>query len=107
MPPHHPEFLFDAASTKTKGAGMLGYLKDAFYTLKDGVRRYEIGESECQARLICELHQKSVGRSFKTWANTILDVLGVESYLERTSFGARTKSVMKGKHSRVASFDHS
>jgi len=64
-------------------------------TFKDGIRRYEIGESECQARLVCELHQKAVGRSFKSWLNTVLNTLGVEDYLESTTFGARTKSVMK------------
>lgn len=39
--------------------------------------------------------QKAMGRSFKSWTNNILDLLGVESMVERSSFGARTKSVMK------------
>ena len=36
-----------------------------------------------------------MGRSFKSWSTTILDLFGVESYLEKTAFSARTKSVMK------------
>jgi hypothetical protein len=36
-----------------------------------------------------------VGRSFKSWANTILELAGIENYLDSMKFGARTKSVMK------------
>lgn len=91
----YPEFGYvENAASKAK-LGLSGYLKDVFSTFKDGVRRYEIGESECQARLICEMNQKAVGRSFKSWANTVLDLLGVESMLDKTTFHARTKNVMK------------
>lgn len=95
IPRPYPSFgYFDSASAKVKN-GLSSYLKDVMSTFKDGVRRYEIGESECQARLVCELHQKAVGRSFKSWLNTVLDTFGVEDYLESTTFGARTKSAMK------------
>jgi len=46
IPAHYQEFLVDNAA-KTKG-GVLGYFREAFTTLKDGVRRYEIGEADCQ-----------------------------------------------------------
>lgn len=106
IPRPYPEFGYieNAASKAKQGLG--GYIKDVFSTFKDGVRRYEIGESECQARLICEMNQKAVGRSFKSWANTVLDLLGVEGYLEKSSFGARTKSVMKDLYRAARSGMH-
>lgn len=90
----YPSFAFDAVSAKSKG-GVFSYVKDVFSTLKDGVRRYEISESECQARLMCELNQKAVGRSFKSWANSLFDLFNVEDFLEKTAFTARTKSTAK------------
>ena len=106
IPRPYPEFGYieNAASKAKQGLG--GYIKDVISTLKDGVRRYEIGESECQARLICEMNQRAVGRSFKSWANTVLDLLGVEGYLEKSSFGARTKSVMKDLYRAARSGMH-
>lgn len=47
VPPVYPDFFVEGAATKAKG-GILSFFRDAFSTLKDGVRRYEIGESECQ-----------------------------------------------------------
>ena len=74
---------------------MSSYIRDAYSILKDGIKRYEVAEPECQARIVCELHQRPVGRSFKSWANTLLDIMGAEEYLDSMKFGARTKSVMK------------
>lgn len=84
----------DTVSAKSKG-GVFTYIRDVFSTLKDGVKRYEISESECQARLMCELNQKAVGRSFKSWANSVFDLFNVEDFLEKSAFSARTKSTAK------------
>ena len=81
-------------SSKAKG-GLFTYVKDVFSTLKDGVKRYEISESECQARLMCELNQKAVGRSLKSWANSVFDLFNVEDYLDKSTFTSRTKSTAK------------
>lgn len=89
-----PSSILDKTSANVK-SGMNSYIRDAYSVLKDGIKRYEVAEPECQARIVCELHQKPVGRSFKSWANTILDIMGVEDYLDSMKFGARTKSVMK------------
>lgn len=75
--------------------GLFSYVKDVFSTLKDGVKRYEISESECQARLMCELNQKAVGRSLKSWANSVFDLFNVEDYLDKSTFTSRTKSTAK------------
>ena len=88
-----------AKGAKASGVAFTGnvanYFRDVLSTVKDGIRRYEVAEPECQARLVCELHQKAVGRSLKSWATTLLDVFRVEDYLESTAFGARTKSAIK------------
>lgn len=45
-------------------------------TLKDGLRRYDLSESECQTRLICELNHKAIGRSLRSWMTILLEFFG-------------------------------
>lgn len=50
-------------------------LREMYSTFREGLKRYEISESECQARLICELNQKAVGRSARNWAKVLIDFI--------------------------------
>lgn len=50
-------------------------IRDIYSTFRDGLKRYEISESECQARLVCELNQKVIGRSLRNWAKVMTDFI--------------------------------
>ena len=60
--------------------GILSTLMDVYSVLSTGLRRYEIAEPECQARLVCEVNQKAIGRSLGGFTATLLDLIGYDNH---------------------------
>lgn len=91
-----PDELGD--SPQNRFVTLMSSLKEVYGIFKSGLRRYEITDSDCQSRIICEVHQKAIGRSSSlgTITASLLDVIGVESHLDRSNaFSERAKSVIK------------
>jgi len=67
-------------SPQNRFATLMTSLKEVFGVLRTGLRRYEITESDCQSRIICEVHQRAIGRSSALGSITtsILDLIGYE-----------------------------
>ncbi|XP_054167365.1 uncharacterized protein LOC128964753 [Oppia nitens] len=63
---------------------LMSSLRDVYGIIKNGLRRYEITDSDCQSRIICEVHQKAVGRStpLATFTAQLMDIIGLEKHLE-------------------------
>ena len=64
---------------------LVSSLRDVFGIVRNGLRRYEITDSDCQSRIICELHQKTIGNSGRSGASLgsltahMLDLIGYGS----------------------------
>lgn len=61
-----------------KGVDMLySSLRDVYSVIRNGLRRYEITDTDCQSRIVCEIHQKIISRNqlLKTFSLSALDVL--------------------------------
>ncbi|XP_015793590.1 probable serine/threonine-protein kinase dyrk2 isoform X2 [Tetranychus urticae] len=69
-------------------------IRDIYSTFRDGLKRYEISESECQARLVCELNQKVIGRSLRNWAKVMTDFIRFDDRLEALGMGGMAKSTL-------------
>lgn len=85
-------------SAQSRFGTLMTSLKEVYGILKSGLRRYEITDTDCQSRLICEVHQKAAKRSSSIGSITasLLDLIGVESHLDRSNaFSDRAKSVIK------------
>lgn len=52
-------------------------IRDIYSVIRNGLRRYEITDSECQSRIVCEIHQKIISRNklLKTFSLNALDLL--------------------------------
>lgn len=52
-------------------------LKNVYSVIKNGLRRYEITDTDCQSRIVCEIHQKIVSHNklLKSFSLNALDVL--------------------------------
>lgn len=75
LQPSKPEQA--GGSSQSRLGSIVSSLRDVYGILKNGLRRYEITEPECQSRIICEIHQKAVGRSsVGSFASSLLDILG-------------------------------
>lgn len=61
---------------------LVSSLREVYGILRNGLRRYEITDSDCQSRIICELHQKTIGHSGRSGATLgsltahMLDLIG-------------------------------
>jgi len=71
-------------------------IKDIYGIVKSGLRRYEITDTDCQSRIICEVHQKAVARSLRSFTSTILDYIGIENLMDNSNaFNSRAKDAIK------------
>lgn len=52
-------------------------IRDVYSVIRNGLRRYEITDSDCQSRIVCEIHQKIISRNkmLKTFSLNAIDVL--------------------------------
>ena len=52
-------------------------IRDIYSVIRHGLRRYEITDSDCQSRIVCEIHQKVISRNkmLKTFSLNAIDVL--------------------------------
>ncbi|OTF81359.1 hypothetical protein BLA29_000787 [Euroglyphus maynei] len=62
-------------------------LRDVYSVIRNGLRRYEITDSECQSRIVCEIHQKIISHNklLKTFSVNLLDVLNLEKHVDSWS----------------------
>ncbi|KAI1298696.1 hypothetical protein HDE_04091 [Halotydeus destructor] len=80
-----PSNLIDTGSSSgTEKEKVADIAKGVFRTLSNGIRRYELDNSGCRERLICELNQKVVGSgSVKSWMSAFMDVLESDGHLKK------------------------
>ena len=52
-------------------------IRDVYSVIRNGLRRYEITDTDCQSRIVCEIHQKVVARNkmLKTFSLNAIDLL--------------------------------
>ncbi|UXI20241.1 hypothetical protein NH340_JMT06184 [Sarcoptes scabiei] len=73
-------------------------LRDIYSVIRNGLRRYEITDSECQSRIVCEIHQKIISRNklLKTFSMSALDILNLERHIDSwSSLNQKSKEVIK------------
>ena len=56
---------------------MFTSIRDVYSVIRNGLRRYEITDTDCQSRIVCEIHQKIISRNkmLKTFSLNAIDVL--------------------------------
>jgi len=81
--------------TNGRFATLVTSLKDIYGILKNGLRRYEITNSDCQSRIICEVHQKSIARSYGSVISKIFDLFGIDDKIEKQNRNDMIKHFVK------------
>lgn len=58
-------------------ASVLGSMQEIYSVIRNGLRRYEITDTDCQSRIVCEIHQKIIthNKMLKTFSLNALDLL--------------------------------
>ncbi|KAH9529316.1 hypothetical protein DERF_003207 [Dermatophagoides farinae] len=73
-------------------------LRDIYSIIRNGLRRYEITDTECQSRIVCEIHQKIISHNklLKTFSVNALDVLNLEKHIDSwSSLNQKSKESIK------------
>ena len=52
------------------------YIHSILITIKDGIQKYDLSENECQTRLICDLYNKVISKSLKSWITIMFELFG-------------------------------
>lgn len=52
-------------------------LREVYSVIRNGLRRYEITDGNCQSRIVCEIHQKIISRNkmLKSFSLNAIDLL--------------------------------
>lgn len=56
---------------------VLGSIREIYSVIRNGLRRYEITDTDCQSRIVCEIHQKIISHNklLKSFSLNALDLL--------------------------------
>lgn len=85
---HRPSNVIDTPDLDPESNTISNVAKSLMKTFSNGIRRYELDNTDCRERLVCEMNQKLFGTSgVKSWLSAFMDVVENDKAIQTKVFG--------------------